>query len=81
MKHLAFLSISSSPSLKNIAQNLKPLVVAESPYFPWVMVFLSDYLQIISNLSRQAGMWEGEPLDAQETGRRGQYNTVSLAVT
>ena len=31
MKQLALLIISSSPSLKNIAQNFKPLVLAESP--------------------------------------------------
>ena len=33
MKQLAFLIISPSPSLKNIAQNFKPLFLAESPYF------------------------------------------------
>ena len=33
MKQLAFLVISSPSSLKNIAQNFKPLVQAESPYF------------------------------------------------
>ena len=33
MKQFAFLIISSSPSLKNIAQNFKPLILAESPYF------------------------------------------------
>ena len=40
MKQLAFLIISSSPSLKNVAQNFKPLVLAKTPYFSWVMVFL-----------------------------------------
>ena len=33
MKQLAFLIIFSSPYLKNIAQNSKPLVLAKSPYF------------------------------------------------
>ena len=35
MKQLAVLitSSSSSPSLKNIAQNYKPLVLAKLPYF------------------------------------------------
>jgi hypothetical protein len=32
-KQLAFLIISSSPSLKNIIQNFKPLVLVESIYF------------------------------------------------
>ena len=41
MKQRAFLIISSFPSLKNIAQNFKPLILAESPYFSSGIVFLS----------------------------------------
>ena len=32
-KQLAFLVVSSSSSLKSIAQNFKPLVLTKSPYF------------------------------------------------
>ena len=38
-KRLAFLIISSSPSLKNVAQNFKPLVLAESTYFHGLWYF------------------------------------------
>ena len=38
MKQLAILVISSSPSLENIAQNFKPLVLAKSPHFSPVIL-------------------------------------------
>ena len=38
MKQLAFLIISS-PSLKNIAQNFKQLILVESPYFQGLWCF------------------------------------------
>ena len=39
MEQLAFLIITSSPSLKNIAHNFKPLILAESPYFHGLWYF------------------------------------------
>ena len=38
-KQLAFLTVSSSPSLKKIAQILKPLILAKSPYFHGLWYF------------------------------------------
>ena len=46
MKQLVVLIISSSPSLKNIAQNFKQVVLAESPYFHRFMVFLPQTWRI-----------------------------------
>ena len=43
MKQLAFLIVSSTPSLKNIAQYFKPLVLAESPYFHGLWYWLQAW--------------------------------------
>ena len=45
-KQLAFHIISSSPILKNIAQNIKPLVLAESLYLHWLWYSYLGWIDI-----------------------------------
>ena len=55
MKQRAFLIISSFPSLKNIAQNFKPLILAESPYFHAVWYFYLSIVIVAPHRHRRRG--------------------------